>query len=70
MLAVETMMPLITLCPECGGNSTYAGSDEQGTIYTCETADGECVVFDHWGDDVRTYRATYRRDYEPMDDEN
>ncbi len=49
-------MPLNSLCPECGGQSTYAGSDERGTVYTCEALDGVCVVFDHW-DDVTTHLA-------------
>jgi hypothetical protein len=62
-------MPRNALCPECGGRSTYAGSDERGTVYTCETADGACVVFDHWDDDVRTYRATYRRAYQATEDD-
>ena len=65
----EAAMPLNALCPECGGTSTYAGSDERGTVYTCESADGTCVVFDHWGDDVRTYRSTSRRRYEDLDDD-
>jgi hypothetical protein len=63
------MMPLNPLCPECGGRSTYAGSDERGAIYTCEAADGACVVFDHWTDGVRTYRDTYRRTYQDVNDD-
>jgi hypothetical protein len=66
--AREEAMPLSALCPECGGRSTYAGGDERGTIYTCESADGTCVVFDHWDDDVRTYRDTYRRPYRSLED--
>ncbi len=62
-------MPLNALCPECGGRSTYAGSDERGTVYTCEAIDGECVVFDHWDDDVRTYRDTYRKAYSAIGDD-
>jgi hypothetical protein len=62
-------MPLIVSCPECGGRSLYAGNDERGAIYTCETADGACVVFDHWADDVRTYRGAYRGEYDDLDDE-
>ena len=64
------MMPLSARCPECGGGSTYAGGDERGTVYTCESADGACVVFDHWDDDVRTYRDTYRRAYRSVNDED
>ncbi len=56
-------------CPECGGQSAYAGSDERGAIYTCESAAGACPVFDHWGDEVRTYRATYRGAYRDLDDD-
>jgi hypothetical protein len=63
-------MPLNALCPECGGRSTYAGSDERGTVYTCESRDGTCAVFDHWDDDVRTYRDTYRRSYQSVSDED
>ena len=62
-------MPLNALCPECGGRSTYAGNDEGGASYSCETRDGECAVFDHWDDDVRTYRSSSRREYEPLEDE-
>jgi hypothetical protein len=69
-LAGETAMALNAPCPECGGPSTYAGRDERGTIYTCEAADGACVVFDHWDDDVRTYRATYRGEYRALDDDD
>jgi hypothetical protein len=36
-------MPLNALCPECGGRSTYAGSDERGTVYACEAADDDCT---------------------------
>ena len=61
-------MPLNALCPECGGRSIYAGRDKQGTIYTCESADGVCAVFDHWDDDIRTYRDTYRRVYRSIDE--
>ena len=50
------MMSPTVRCPECGGDSTYAGNDEHGSFYTCETPDGACGVFDHWLDDVRTYR--------------
>jgi hypothetical protein len=56
-------------CPECGGPSTYAGSDERGTVYTCEASDGVCAVFDHWADDVRTYRDNARRAYQDLDDD-
>jgi hypothetical protein len=66
---METTMPLNALCPECGGRSTYAGSDERGTVYTCEAGDRVCVVFDHWDDDVRTYRSTSQREYQTMDDD-
>ena len=31
---------------------------------------GDCVVFDHWADDIRTYRSTYRGDYQAMDDDD
>jgi hypothetical protein len=62
-------MPLNTYCPECGGRSTYTGSDERGTVYTCDAADGACVVFDHWGNDVRTYRSTYRGGYRGLDED-
>jgi len=58
------------LCPECGGLSIYAGSDARGTIYTCQSADGACVVFDHWDDDIRTYRSTYRSRYRDLDDDD
>jgi hypothetical protein len=61
-------MPLSALCPECGGRSTYAGGDERGAIYTCESRDGMCVVFDHWDDDVRTYRDTHRRPYRMLEE--
>src|SRR4051812_775480 len=37
-----TVMPLSALCPECGGRSIYAGSDDRGTVYTCEAPDGRC----------------------------
>ena len=63
-------MPLNALCPECGGKSTYAGSDERGTVYTCEATDGVCAVFDHWDDDVRTYRDRYQRAYQSFDDDS
>ena len=62
-------MPLNALCPECGGQSLYAGSDTRGSIYTCQAEDGACVVFDHWDDDVRTYRSTYRGGYRPMEED-
>lgn len=62
-------MPLSALCPECGGRSVYAGSDERGTVYTCGAEDGACVVFDHWDDDVRTYRSTYRGAYDALDEQ-
>lgn len=62
-------MPLNAPCPECGGPSIYAGSDLRGTIYTCQSADRTCVVFDHWDDDVRTYRASYRGEYRDMADD-
>ena len=54
-------------CPECNGRSTYAGNDERGAFYTCETADRDCDVFDHWAGEVRTYRATYRGGYEDLE---
>jgi hypothetical protein len=53
-------------CPECGGHSSYGGNDERGAFYTCETADPHCVVFDHWTEDVRTYRSTYRGAYQGL----
>jgi len=62
-------MSVAATCPECGGPSIYTGSDERGTVYTCEAADGTCAVFDHWGDEVRTYRDTYRRAYRQVDDD-
>ncbi|HZO28004.1 MAG TPA: hypothetical protein VFH48_18665 [Chloroflexota bacterium] len=62
-------MPLNELCPECGGPSTYAGNDERDTVYTCASPDGGCAVFDHWGDDVRTYRNNSRRAYQDLDDD-
>ena len=43
--------------------------DERGTVYTCEAPDGTCVVFDHWADDVRTYRDTYRGAYRDLDED-
>jgi hypothetical protein len=64
----EITMPLSALCPECGRRSIYAGSDERGTVYTCESPDGTCVVFDHWDDDIRTYRDTYRRTYSTFEE--
>jgi hypothetical protein len=57
------------LCPECGERSTFAGNDERGTIYLCETPDSECVVFDHWRDDVRTYRGSHRSEYDELEDD-
>ena len=62
-------MSVATTCPECGRHSVYAGSDERGTVYTCEAADGTCAVFDHWDDEVRTYRTTYRGAYRALDDD-
>ena len=56
-------------CPECGGRSIFAGTDERGGVYQCESPDSVCVVFDHWADDVRTYRSTYRGEYRCMDDD-
>ncbi len=61
--------PLNGRCPECGGHSMYAGNDAEGSIYTCETPDGRCVVFDHWADDVRTYRSSHRGAYRAMHDD-
>jgi hypothetical protein len=63
-------MPLTMSCPECGGPSIYAGTDDRGTLYTCESSDRDCVVFDHWADDIRTYRSTYRGDYQAIDDDD
>jgi hypothetical protein len=60
----EVVMSMNIRCSECGGRSAYAGHDERGAFYTCETADPRCVVFDHWAEDVRTYRSTYRGSYE------
>ena len=61
--------PEEAICPECGGHSSYAGNDERGTVYTCEAPDGTCDVFDHWADDVRTYRDTYRGAYGDLDED-
>jgi hypothetical protein len=61
-------MPLDAFCPECDGRSAYAGHDERGTVYTCEAPDGTCAVFDHWIDDVRTYRDDTRQSYQDLDD--
>jgi hypothetical protein len=55
-------------CPECGGLSGYSGNDERGAIYTCESSDRRCVVFDHWSDDVRTYRGTSHKEYDEFAD--
>ena len=57
------------ICPECGGYSAYAGSDQRGAIYTCQSVDGACPVFDHWDDEVRTYQTTYRGSYRALDDD-
>ena len=62
-------MSLSAYCPECDGRSTKAGGDQRGAIYLCESTDRACAVFDHWDDDVRTYRARYRGGYQAMDDE-
>jgi hypothetical protein len=64
------MMSPIVGCPECGGASTYAGNDERGAFYTCEAPEGDCVVFDHWADDVRTYREAYRGGYDDLNDDS
>jgi len=61
------MMSPIVGCPECGGASTYAGNDDRGAIYTCEAPEGACIVFDHWDDDVRTYREAPRGGYGDSD---
>jgi hypothetical protein len=61
-------MQIVPRCPECGRPGSFAGTDERGAFFLCESPDGACVVFDYWPDRVRTYRATYRGEYDEDDE--